>query len=193
MVPTGKAASAVFGPSGPHGGECPTAVPVEGPADLPVPVRGLEEERSRAVSVGFVLMALSTSFAADGVGDRFDSGFEVRRIARSLLGGAVIVGLLISSPTGDMFTPRNLGEAVPFLLISFLPALLIGLLVVGLWPGLGRVALVEATPAGYREKARFDQPSRSDYPAWPYPVVADGKLFLRDMDVLLCFDLRGSG
>lgn len=57
----------------------------------------------------------------------------------------------------------------------------------------GRVALVEATSKGYNELGRFDQPQRSDKPAWPYPVVADGKLFLRDMDTLLCFDLKSGG
>lgn len=56
----------------------------------------------------------------------------------------------------------------------------------------GRLALVEATPKGYNELSRFEQPQRSDKPAWPYPVVADGKLFLRDMDTLLCFDLENS-
>ncbi len=54
----------------------------------------------------------------------------------------------------------------------------------------GPVALVEATPAEYREKGRFQQPQRSGCAAWPHPVVADGKLFLRDMDVLLCYDLK---
>jgi outer membrane protein assembly factor BamB len=54
----------------------------------------------------------------------------------------------------------------------------------------GGVALVEATPAGYREKGRFDQPDRSAQPAWPYPVVANGRLYLRDQDVLLCYDVR---
>lgn len=56
----------------------------------------------------------------------------------------------------------------------------------------GRVALVELSPRGYEELGRFEQPQRSDMPAWPYPVVADGKLFLRDMDTLLCFDLKGA-
>jgi outer membrane protein assembly factor BamB len=53
----------------------------------------------------------------------------------------------------------------------------------------GPVALIEATPEGYREKSRFEQTRRSDRPAWAHPVVADGKLFLRDMNVLQCYDL----
>ncbi|QDT27257.1 outer membrane biogenesis protein BamB [Gimesia panareensis] len=55
----------------------------------------------------------------------------------------------------------------------------------------GPVALVEVNPKAYVEKGRFDQPQRSGKPAWPHPVVADGKLFLRDQDLLLCYDVRG--
>ncbi len=54
----------------------------------------------------------------------------------------------------------------------------------------GEVALVEATPAGYKEHGRFEQPDRSKKPAWPYPVVANGCLYLRDVNVLLCYDVR---
>ena len=53
----------------------------------------------------------------------------------------------------------------------------------------GEVALVDATPAGYKEHGRFTQPDRSEKPAWPYPVVANGCLYLRDMGVLLCYDV----
>ncbi|REJ73920.1 MAG: polyvinylalcohol dehydrogenase [Planctomycetota bacterium] len=56
----------------------------------------------------------------------------------------------------------------------------------------GPLALFEATPDGYVEKGRFDQPDRSDLPAWAHPVVADGKLFLRDQELLLVYDLRES-
>ncbi|MBI1917930.1 MAG: PQQ-like beta-propeller repeat protein [Planctomycetes bacterium] len=54
----------------------------------------------------------------------------------------------------------------------------------------GAVALVEATPAGYREKGRFEQPFRSRYPTFAHPVVANGRLYLRDADVLLCYDVK---
>lgn len=53
----------------------------------------------------------------------------------------------------------------------------------------GDVALVEATPEAYREKGRFSQPERSKRPAWPYPVVANGKLYLRDQGVMFCYDI----
>ena len=55
----------------------------------------------------------------------------------------------------------------------------------------GPLALVEINPRAYVEKGRFNQPQRSGKPAWSHPVVADGKLFLRDQDLLLCYDVRG--
>jgi outer membrane protein assembly factor BamB len=54
----------------------------------------------------------------------------------------------------------------------------------------GPVALVEATPAGYKEKSRFTPPDRSRLKAWPHPVIANGKLYLRDQGVLLCYDIK---
>ena len=54
----------------------------------------------------------------------------------------------------------------------------------------GQLALFEATPEGYREAGRFDQPYRSKAHAFPYPVVTGGRLYLRDQDILLCYDVR---
>jgi outer membrane protein assembly factor BamB len=54
----------------------------------------------------------------------------------------------------------------------------------------GPIALVEATPTGYKEKGRFSQPDRSKEKAWPHAVIAGGKLYIRDWDVLLCYDIK---
>jgi outer membrane protein assembly factor BamB len=54
----------------------------------------------------------------------------------------------------------------------------------------GTVALVEATPNGYQEKGRFNQPDRSTQNSWPHPVIANGKLYLRDQNLLLCYDVK---
>jgi len=63
--------------------------------------------------------------------------------------------------------------------------------------GKGTVYLVEANPKAYTEKGKFDQPDRQSkpnrkqtYEAWAYPVVANGKLYIRDQDVLLCYDIK---
>lgn len=54
------------------------------------------------------------------------------------------------------------------------------------------VALIEATGKSYRELGRFEQPERSDLQAWAHPVVAHGRMFLRDQGLLLCYDVRNS-
>ena len=59
----------------------------------------------------------------------------------------------------------------------------------------GGVALIEPTPAGYREKGRFTPPGlpeRGAAKAWPHPVVANGRLYIRDLGTLWSYDLKGS-
>ena len=55
------------------------------------------------------------------------------------------------------------------------------------------VALVEPTPDGYKERGRLQQPDHGNKPAWPHPIVANGRLYLRDQGVLLCYDVKDSG
>ncbi len=55
--------------------------------------------------------------------------------------------------------------------------------------GKGTVALIAASPDGYQEHGRFDPPNRSSKNSWPHPVIAGGRLYLRDQDILLCYDL----
>jgi outer membrane protein assembly factor BamB len=60
----------------------------------------------------------------------------------------------------------------------------------------GEAALVEATPDAYHEKGRFTppgQPNRGQSKAWAYPVVANGRLYLRDLGVLWCYDVKDPG
>ena len=52
----------------------------------------------------------------------------------------------------------------------------------------GVMGLVEATGEGYREKGRFEVP-RSKRPSWSHPVIANGKLYLRDQDTLYSYDI----
>jgi outer membrane protein assembly factor BamB len=56
----------------------------------------------------------------------------------------------------------------------------------------GPVALVEATPDGYKEKGRFSQPDRQRTRPWAHPVIANGRLYLRDANILLCYDVKAN-
>ena len=51
----------------------------------------------------------------------------------------------------------------------------------------GKLALVEANPNEYREKARFQL---FDDKCWTVPTLADGKLYLRNQKEMVCLDLR---
>lgn len=54
----------------------------------------------------------------------------------------------------------------------------------------GTVLLIEPNQKQYLERGRFDQPDRTRQPAWSHPVIANGKLYLRDQDLLLCYDVK---
>jgi outer membrane protein assembly factor BamB len=54
----------------------------------------------------------------------------------------------------------------------------------------GPIILARADPNEYVERGRFDQPNRSDQNAWPHPVIANGKLYIRDQDLLLCYNVK---
>jgi outer membrane protein assembly factor BamB len=54
----------------------------------------------------------------------------------------------------------------------------------------GPMILVEANPEKYVEHGRFNQPDRSKANAWAHPAIANGKLYLRDQDVLFCYDIK---
>ncbi len=54
----------------------------------------------------------------------------------------------------------------------------------------GTVLLIEPSSKEYLERGRFEQPDRSQQPAWMHPVIANGKLYVRDQDVLFCYDVK---
>jgi outer membrane protein assembly factor BamB len=56
----------------------------------------------------------------------------------------------------------------------------------------GEVVLIEATPEGLKNKGQFEAPEEEG-PAWPHPVIHDGKLYLRHADSLFCYDVSATG
>jgi outer membrane protein assembly factor BamB len=51
------------------------------------------------------------------------------------------------------------------------------------------VGLVEATPAGYREKGRF-QIADEGWPSWAHPAVSGGRLYIRNQGTLSSYNVR---
>ncbi len=61
----------------------------------------------------------------------------------------------------------------------------------------GTVVLVEPTPKEWIETGRFKIPEttkieRQSGKIWTHPVVSNGKLFLRDFDLVFCFDVTAN-
>jgi hypothetical protein len=50
---------------------------------------------------------------------------------------------------------------------------------------------VEATPTGYREKGRFSIPD-TGLPSWAHPVVSGGRLYVRNQDTVMAYDIKKS-
>jgi len=61
----------------------------------------------------------------------------------------------------------------------------------------GELALVKADPEEWKEAGRLVVPEKSKLrpstrgKVWTHPVIADGKLYLRDYEWLFCYDLTG--
>jgi outer membrane protein assembly factor BamB len=61
----------------------------------------------------------------------------------------------------------------------------------------GTCVLIEASPEGWKEKGRFAIPEQSSIRSpsggvWTHPVVANGRLYLRDQNLLFCYDISGA-
>jgi hypothetical protein len=59
------------------------------------------------------------------------------------------------------------------------------------------VALVEASPKGWQERGRFKLEPQTKIRAdkggiWTHPVISNGKLYLRDQDLIYCYDVKKS-
>ncbi len=62
--------------------------------------------------------------------------------------------------------------------------------------GSGTVVLIEASSQGWKEHGRFklDPQTKRRSPKgriWTHPVIAGGQLYLRDQELLFCFDVKG--
>lgn len=61
----------------------------------------------------------------------------------------------------------------------------------------GTLVLIDASPEGWRERGRFRLEPQSGKRSrrgkvWTHPVISDGRLYLRDQEVISCYDVRES-
>jgi outer membrane protein assembly factor BamB len=55
----------------------------------------------------------------------------------------------------------------------------------------GSLWLIEANPQEYTQKGKFKQTERSTERAWAYPVIANGRLYVRDQQLMHSYDVKG--
>lgn len=60
----------------------------------------------------------------------------------------------------------------------------------------GTLVLIDASPDGWKERGRLTLSPQSEQRSergkvWTHPVIANGKLYLRDQELLFCFDVSG--
>jgi outer membrane protein assembly factor BamB len=63
--------------------------------------------------------------------------------------------------------------------------------------GSGTLVLAEASPKGWQEHGRFTLAPQTKIRSssgriWTHPVISNGKLYLRDQDLIYCYDIKGS-
>jgi outer membrane protein assembly factor BamB len=53
----------------------------------------------------------------------------------------------------------------------------------------GTIALAKATPDGFHVRGSFKIPGSGDRPSWSHPVIVGGRLYLREGDAILCYNV----
>ncbi len=165
-----------------------------GPANIPTPVsEGAYVYSSNARRFGGGLVQLH----ATGDGVSAEEVYFERDVPNTLGGQVLWKGVLYgTNPKGlaasDFKTGKILWQEDSLGPASVLYAA--GLLFIHTENG--EITLAEASPEGYREKGRFTPPNRPAHTrnremAWSYPVVAAGRLYIRDQDRLWCYVISG--
>jgi outer membrane protein assembly factor BamB len=168
----------------------------KGPAQYFTPVGRDGYVYCGALGVGGALVRLKP----DGGGVAAEQVYFTRGLPNGI-GGAVLVGdylygtepmqqlLAVEFTTGKVkWTADKFGWAS----VAYADGLLYLHLVNG------DFVLAEATPEGYREKGRFTPPNQPKHKqagqfaemAFAYPVVADGRLYIRDLGTLWAYDIK---
>ena len=169
----------------------------KGMAQIPTPVARDEFVYGGAMNVGGGLVRLKPA----GNGVAAEQVYFVRGLPNGI-GGAVLVGdylygtedakehlVAVEFTTGKvMWQAESLGIGS----VAYADGLLY------VHCAKGDVVLVEATPDGYREKGRFTPPAppkrkkQGPFPekAWAYPVIANGRLYIRDITTLWAYDIK---
>ena len=168
----------------------------KGPAQYFTPVARGEYVYGGALGVGGVLVRVKP----DGGGVAAEQVYFTRGLPNGI-GGAVLVGehlygtevgqklVAVEFTTGKVkWQSENFGWSS----LAYADGLLYAHAVNG------DIALVEASPEAFREKGRFTPPAQPKHGqsgpfaemAFAYPVIANGRLYIRDLGTLWAYDIK---
>mgnify|MGYP001599815921 CR=1 FL=1 len=51
----------------------------------------------------------------------------------------------------------------------------------------------KAAHKAYEAVGSFAIPGSGERPSWAHPVIVDGRLYVREQDTILCYDVRDQG
>jgi outer membrane protein assembly factor BamB len=168
----------------------------KGPAQYFTPVGREGHVYCGALGVGGVLLRLKP----EGAGVAAEQVYFTRGLPNGI-GGAVLVGdTIYGTEAGAKLVAAEFAtgkvkwqaDSTGWASIAYADGLLF------LHGVNGDFVLAEATPEGYREKGRFtppNQPAKKKVGAFPemafaYPVIAGGRLYIRDLGTLWAYDIK---
>lgn len=134
--------------------------------------------------------------------ERADGKFSVRQVyanreMKNHHGGVVKVGdNVVGFSDGDGWVWQDLKSGKPVLKVEQRKlgkgsiTMADGMLYLRFEGAPGTVVLLDGSAPEWVEKGRFNQPDRSENNSWPHPVIANGRLYLRDQDVLLAYNVK---
>jgi outer membrane protein assembly factor BamB len=167
-----------------------------GTANIPTPI---VKDNYVFCSTGYNSGSALLKLVADGVSVRAEEVYYLPgRVLQNHHGGMVLVGdylygghghkngfpVCIKLKTGEVVWRKDRGPGTGSAAVLYADGNLYFRYENGL------MALIAATPEGYKEKSTFRLPETSGRPSWPHPVIANGHLLIRDQDVLLCYDVK---
>jgi outer membrane protein assembly factor BamB len=170
----------------------------KGPAQYFTPVARGEYVYAGALGVGGVLVGLKP----DGEGVSAEQIYFTRGLPNGVGGALLIAENLYGTEVGqsllaaDFITGKVKWQAKSFGWGSLASA--DGLLFIHLVNG--EVVMVEATPEAFREKGRFTPPVQPKHAqsgpfgemSFAYPVIANGRLYIRDLGTLWAYDIKAA-
>ncbi len=166
----------------------------KGPANIPTPIGHGNYVYSTARSMGAGGLV---ELKPDSGGVKAEQVYFERGLPSAIGGAGLVDGILYGASSGNLVAAdfatgkvRWSNESTGDASVAYAEGHLY------VYGEDGDLSLVEATPEAYREKGRFTPPAHPAHTrgarekSWAYPVLANGRLYVRDLDTVWAYDVK---